>query len=432
MPMAMINAHANAPRTLLTLEACGPSSATGNVVLAWNSALVQMYTAPIGGTALAQFSRPYNGFNGTNLYVEGIAPGTNVLSWSYSGQADCIDRIRARVLKVDTIEASAPVADNSPQFFEGHKTDFGDPCFAISPGQSLIISYDAVIDENYQVQDFDITLKANVLPASISADQLGESWAKVEGPVSGSLNRTDSFEVKYQNPKDGGCYKFEFDLGILGCAQSGANIDLPLAGAEMLSWLDSEVKQVGAWCANEKETIIDNNYSPIPGLTRLKVFDIWCIISSRYFDYVFDPVDAQANAPCRRFQPTIAPGGHYGYLTINGVVVHGSKINNMMWSLFGRYWGYQEWELRLGAQRNEINERQQLDEATSQFAVGFGADLFNLLQENLSADISIVLTKENLRKLQDTNSLIEEKLWPAVSMADQGHSILHRPLWGIF
>ncbi|MDR0993078.1 MAG: hypothetical protein LBN38_00710, partial [Verrucomicrobiota bacterium] len=45
-------------------------------------------------------------FNGTNLYVEGIAPGNNTLSWSYSEQSDCVDVIKATILKVDLKEVS--------------------------------------------------------------------------------------------------------------------------------------------------------------------------------------------------------------------------------------------------------------------------------------------------------------------------------------
>ncbi|MDR0993151.1 MAG: hypothetical protein LBN38_01075 [Verrucomicrobiota bacterium] len=60
-----------------------------------------MYTEPTGGIALEQFIKPFSGFNGTNLYVEGIAPGSNTLSWSYSGQSDCVDVIKATVLKVE-------------------------------------------------------------------------------------------------------------------------------------------------------------------------------------------------------------------------------------------------------------------------------------------------------------------------------------------
>ena len=92
--------HTNAPRTLLTLYACGPAAATGTVSLSWNSSLVEMYTAPTGGTALASLSTPFDGFSGTNLYVEGIAPGICNLSWSYSEQSECEDNIQITVLKI--------------------------------------------------------------------------------------------------------------------------------------------------------------------------------------------------------------------------------------------------------------------------------------------------------------------------------------------
>ena len=92
----------NVPRTALNLAACGSSGSSGNLVLTWDSSLVQIYTSATGGTALAQFSTPFSGFNGTNLYVEGIAPGSNTLSWGYSGQSDCVDVIKVTVLKVET------------------------------------------------------------------------------------------------------------------------------------------------------------------------------------------------------------------------------------------------------------------------------------------------------------------------------------------
>ena len=76
-------------------------AATGNVVLTWNSSVLQIYTTAAGGSPLAQFSRPYNGFTTTNLYVEGVAPGSNTLSWSYSEQTKCTDQIKVTILKVD-------------------------------------------------------------------------------------------------------------------------------------------------------------------------------------------------------------------------------------------------------------------------------------------------------------------------------------------
>ncbi|MGB4046890.1 MAG: hypothetical protein WBL24_01840, partial [Kiritimatiellia bacterium] len=73
--------HTNAPRTMLTLEACGPYGSPGNLILTWDSSVVNIYTAPSGGSALTQFVTPFHGFNGTNLYVEGVVPGASMLSW---------------------------------------------------------------------------------------------------------------------------------------------------------------------------------------------------------------------------------------------------------------------------------------------------------------------------------------------------------------
>ena len=92
--------HTNASRTALTLEAFGPSGSPGNLVLTWDSSRVQIYTAASGGTALSQFVEPFASFNSTTLYVEGIAPGSNTLSWSYSEQTKCKDNVLVTVVKV--------------------------------------------------------------------------------------------------------------------------------------------------------------------------------------------------------------------------------------------------------------------------------------------------------------------------------------------
>ena len=91
--------HTNAPRTMLTLEACGPYGSPGNLILTWDSSVVNIYTAPSGGSALTQFVTPFHGFNGTNLYVEGVVPGASMLSWVYSEQTNCVDHICITVVK---------------------------------------------------------------------------------------------------------------------------------------------------------------------------------------------------------------------------------------------------------------------------------------------------------------------------------------------
>ena len=92
---------------MLTLEACGPYGSPGNLILTWDSSIVNIYMAPSGGTALTQFVTPFHGFNGTNLYVEGISPGTTTLSWTYSAQTNCPDNIQVSIPSVD-FEETAP------------------------------------------------------------------------------------------------------------------------------------------------------------------------------------------------------------------------------------------------------------------------------------------------------------------------------------
>ena len=98
--------HTNASRTALTLEAFGPSGSPGNLVLTWDSSRVQIYTAASGGTALSQFIEPFASFNSTTLFVEGIAPGSNTLTFSYSEQAKCKDIIQATVFRVSISPSS--------------------------------------------------------------------------------------------------------------------------------------------------------------------------------------------------------------------------------------------------------------------------------------------------------------------------------------
>ena len=167
----------------------------------------------------------------------------------------CKDEAKYTVVKVNFIEASSTVADNSPQQFEGHQTDFGDPCDPDDPGQALVVFHKDVRNEDFVVQDYDVTLEANIMPANITADQLSESWAKVAGPSSGSFNRTDTFEVMYQNAKKGGLYQCEFDLGLSGCAKSGVNLHLPLGGPDVTAYYLSEAQRYDTWLSTMKARV---------------------------------------------------------------------------------------------------------------------------------------------------------------------------------
>ncbi len=203
------------------------------------------------------------------------------------------------ILSVNFIEASSVVANNSAQNFEGNMTDFGNPCEPDDPGQALVVFHKDVRDEDFVVQDYDVTLKANILPASITADQLSESWGKVAGPSSGSLNLTDTFEVKYQNAKEGGLYQFEFDLGLSGCTKSGANLLLPLGGPDVTAYLLSEAQRYEDWLIALKtrvQTVSDSDWvkaAIILGHTKRTV------AAMLHREGIYESGDS----PCKRFCP---------------------------------------------------------------------------------------------------------------------------------
>ena len=160
--------HTNAPRTMLTLEACGPYGSPGNLILTWDSSVVKIYTAPSGGTALTQFVTPFHGFNGTNLYVEGIAPGTTTLNWTYSAQTNCTDNIQVSVIKVESILPNI-----------GQEVDDGD---GNNQTKVFVISV---------TNTSDVTVTATLNPLMVES-ALPSGWTINGGQGSGKLQRTCS------------------------------------------------------------------------------------------------------------------------------------------------------------------------------------------------------------------------------------------------
>ncbi len=324
--------------------------------------------------------------------------------------------------RVVAIRASSAVANVSEIVFPGETNYFGDPCAEQSPGPALVVFHDSVVDQNLNVVPFTVTLTAFVEPASMTENSFSEFWLRTGGPYSGSLAPLDTFETYLINPTEGGLYTLDFVLRD-GIPASGANVLLPLAGAEIIQWLDDELEYVCDWGKRHREAVENDNYSNIPFVTRAAVLRVWVDISATFFDYVLDPVSESRTSPCRRFQPFIGPNGDYGYVTLNGVVVHGSKVNNLLWSVFGRSWGWSRVALQSGAHLNQLARSLRLDGDTSTNAIILGSKAF----DNRGADIRAILTKGAVRLLRDPSALDEERLWPALDLASDSSSIMERP-----
>lgn len=76
-----------------------------------------------------------------NWHIAEVTPGdigTNYKVRATSvDNANFYDEVSLYVCEVESIEASCPIATNSPQFFEGGKTNFGDPCSATETTASM-------------------------------------------------------------------------------------------------------------------------------------------------------------------------------------------------------------------------------------------------------------------------------------------------------
>ncbi len=309
--------------------------------------------------------------------------------------------------------------------FDGHETDFGDPCSLDNPGQALIIFRDDVSYANGNIKNFSIDLTAHMNPTSgpYHKGGLGESWTQT--PSSGNISWSDALNASFNNPDVGGLYKIKFDF--MGKESSGVNILLPLAGPDILNWLDQEIRTMKKWTIEKQTEAFYYCWNKLGSDGTLgdymdELEEIFIKYSGREFDYQFDALNNDKLADyCYRFahehNDTCAARC---YITVKGNVIYFAKINNMLWGLFGRYWGYPTWELRSGAHWHEFKQHiglnifeWRLDPGTSQAGIKLGGDIYKKLKRNSSGNLSSWFSANRWKELVDDNELNEERLWPS-------------------
>ena len=305
---------------LLDTKVAIPMVGSGTVddwILVNNSARFPA-TGSIYTQHVADISTVWNpdGTNTLALWDCGDCAGDN--NYAYLSPFTVLHVLEVPVIVVDILTASSPVANNTSQCFEAYKTDFGDPCEPDNPGQALVVFHKDVRDEDFVIQDYDVTLKANILPANITAAELNESWAKVAGPSSGNLNRIDTFDVKYQNAKAGGLYHFEFDIGLSGCDKSGANLLLPLGGPDATAYFTSEISRYDQWLTTLKARL--DSYSVITRWLRLRTHAYRTVNDMNYNRDLWQANDS----PCMTYAN--------GTVTLCGYVLGSDQLGNVMYA----------------------------------------------------------------------------------------------------
>ena len=408
----------------ITLSVSGAGSARLN----WNSTKIGVYMAP-GGEALSATQEkiwPDTAAMPPELWVKGVDVSDSGPTATTCGPEHiCLealnngtpyatpyfDRVGFTVVRLDNIWAVKAAPSLRLEIFDPHVPV---PCYPMRrdlPGAHLPVFRD---DPNY-----DSLLTALIYPYIDTYDaHVSVIWRKISGPDSGSFDQTDVMHVEYQNPQIGGVYKIGFDFG-LGTPESEVNIVLPLAGAEIMTWLGSGRRYVEEWRARHMDET--SSLAPsFPVAYEEHMLLTFMRLSAFEFDYIIGPYDASRQAPFSHY----ATGDFYWYVTLNGVVVHGSKINNMLWALFARGWGWSETEIRGGAHFNEFVRNLRSDGVSSQNAIGLGFELHTRHFE----PISNILTVDQVTSLQEPTALIEEKLWPCSDPADPLISRFFRPI----
>lgn len=364
------------------------------------------------------------------------------------GEYGCIGTKSVALICVDSLEAYCPKFGatgsfgSNPEVFAGSLTNFWHPDlpppywwlpgdYELPASQALKVFYKYVKDGYGNVLPFDLVLRANLLPDGISDDCILYNWTKRSGPGnSGSFVEMDKREVRFRNPTQGGLYKFRLSVSVPGGTNhiSEAWVLLPKAGGEVSDWLAGEVSNTVQRALAWKSAV--EQVADAYGKDRRQFLETaWKQIASWDFDY-----QGVAGTPTPRYSFTDAdrPANHVpdenipgmqgkkgngdwdepSYATLEGVVVHRAKINNLMYAVWGRTLGYSPWMLKAGAYYNAIS-RQLWDDSSSQDAIEFGCDLYDAYTNGI--DLSLLITRTRAKRLQskdNASGLNDVNLWP--------------------
>jgi hypothetical protein len=368
------------------------------------------------------------------------------------------DKVKLTAFELDKVCLSSPYAINSPVCWNAGDVNVGDPCIKDTNDpnyeQSLIISHYKFMEEGglldldlcFADANFDPSIDLLDFPVSI---QEIVKWTEISVPVnSGYFFYDKKLQTNYTAPYlpspgidlFGGVYEFEFEFPGLEETRTKVFMHLPLAGADMTSWLENELKGIPAWATSVRNGVEEYYFHsgplglpPAPGIYNAKLLAWWIELSKNRFDYIFDPCSADETSPCPIYKLTAKGGGHYTYVTVNGVVVHGVKINNMIWAAFTRAYGWPKGSAYLGSEWNQIwrgwkKWKIEFDTPAASYAVTTGeGKIYDWIKNGAEEPLSDVLRRIDLKLMQEPDDTILKILWPSPDPLDPSKSKMNKP-----
>ena len=360
-----------------------------------------------------------------------------------------MDELKATLIGFDGIKVSCDeIPSSAEEFFEPNTTDFGHPesqpplwwlpgTYQNPSSKAFKVFYKYIRGNDDRPKKFDIKLRALITPQGIEDDCEYQWRIENKSPDGdlGSLNRANAVDAIIRNPQEGGLLDLKCEIKCGEFLAFGmCKILLPRAGGEIKDWIINEVP-----ISINRASVWADNVCRVATERGLKVNDFletaWKYIASSEFDY-----QGIVGNPTKRYSFTDndRPAGHEpdksipgmggrkengdwdepSYATLCGVVVSRSKLNNLMYAVWGRTLGYSQMELSMGAWLNAIS-RWESDDDTSQAAIEIGGAWYDEYLSKLTVtptqkEAHRMQTMDNARGLNDVN------LWPDLQIVEKG------------
>lgn len=302
---------------------------------------------------------------------------------------------------VDFIDVSCPQATSfgGSMLFQGHRVWDFDPTNSLQPTPHLPVFYEDVIDSDFVVQPFDVTLEAVILPETLPSDVVTGSWRVVSAPASGELLQTNEPTAIWRNPATGGVYRVAYDWGLPGVLQSEAVFVLPLAGAEIDAIIQTDLVLAAAFVGRVNAKYGKWQNAGVMGALR------WFYFSASG-DFLGRPDNGSSRTTWKYNQVNTGQKWGWGAVgTWRGYPTRVAKASNFLVGFACRRLGMIHGEGQLGQLLGTPNDLSAQKSWDAGWSIG-GGEPYATTTENL------------LRDIWDEAGVKNRRLWPNGAAAD--------------
>ena len=402
----VVSAHTDDP-DLLPL----PTNGTVTLSFASGSSHVRLWSAEEGGVEVSlPRSWPTRDFDGFTCYMEALSASENVgdveFLLSYSGEdGNKEDSATTTCAEAKWVHLQSSVAGSSsnPPPFDGQTNHEFNVRHSPNPDKHLPVFFEDVKGEGFEVNDFSVRLRLEIVPSGLSLSGVSARWEFLEpSPSSGSIIPVDALEADFVNPKVGGVY--HIGATYAGSPMSECNIVLPLAGASIDSMVIRDL--------NRADDFINDIVDMLPLAERTRVrFGYRWFYAGGNGDYRGRP-DSAINPTVWVYNQVADDSGLGAVATVYGVPSRISKLSNLIIAYTCEGLGVSHFRQYLAQVLGTFNDVTASESWACGVAIANGADRVSSIS--------------NLVYRMWINSDVKtRRLWPNTSPADNHYNAIN-------